>query len=31
VATFPGLAICVVALGFKRLGDGLGDVVMDAK
>jgi peptide/nickel transport system permease protein len=30
VATFPGLAICVVALGFKRLGDGLGDV-MDAK
>ena len=30
VATFPGLAICVVALGFNLLGDGLRDV-MDAK
>jgi peptide/nickel transport system permease protein len=30
VATFPGLAICIVALGFNLLGDGLRDV-MDAK
>ena len=30
VATFPGLAICVVALGFNLLGDGLRDV-MDAR
>ena len=30
VATFPGIAICVVALGFNLLGDGLRDV-MDAK
>lgn len=30
VATFPGLAICVVALGFNLLGDGLRDV-LDAK
>ncbi len=29
VALFPGLAICVVALGFNLLGDGLRDV-MDA-
>ncbi len=29
VATFPGLAICIVALGFNLLGDGLRDV-MDA-
>lgn len=27
VATFPGLAICVVALGFNLLGDGLRDVI----
>jgi peptide/nickel transport system permease protein len=27
VATFPGLAICVVALGFNLLGDGLRDVM----
>lgn len=30
VATFPGLAICVVALGFNLLGDGLRDI-MDAR
>jgi peptide/nickel transport system permease protein len=30
VAMFPGLAICIVALGFNLLGDGLRDV-MDAK
>lgn len=30
VATFPGIAICIVALGFNLLGDGLRDV-MDAK
>ncbi len=30
VATFPGLAICIVALGFNLLGDGLRDV-MDAQ
>jgi peptide/nickel transport system permease protein len=30
VATLPGLAICIVALGFNLLGDGLRDV-MDAK
>jgi len=30
VATFPGLAICLVALGFNLLGDGLRDV-LDAK
>jgi len=30
VATFPGIAICVVALGFNLLGDGLRDV-LDAK
>jgi peptide/nickel transport system permease protein len=30
VATFPGLAICIVAFGFNLLGDGLRDV-MDAK
>jgi peptide/nickel transport system permease protein len=30
VATFPGLAICVVALGFNLLGDGLRDV-LDAR
>ncbi len=30
VATFPGLAICIVALGFNLLGDGLRDV-MDSK
>jgi peptide/nickel transport system permease protein len=30
VATFPGVAICIVALGFNLLGDGLRDV-MDAK
>ncbi|MDP3407043.1 nickel transporter permease [Bosea sp. (in: a-proteobacteria)] len=30
VATFPGIAICVVALGFNLLGDGLRDV-MDAR
>ncbi len=30
VATFPGFAICVVALGFNLLGDGLRDV-MDAR
>jgi peptide/nickel transport system permease protein len=30
VATFPGLAICIVALGFNLLGDGLRDV-LDAK
>ncbi len=30
VATFPGVAICVVALGFNLLGDGLRDV-MDAR
>ncbi|PZU94563.1 MAG: D,D-dipeptide ABC transporter permease [Chelatococcus sp.] len=30
VATFPGLAICIVALGFNLLGDGLRDV-MDAR
>ena len=29
VATFPGLAICIVAFGFNLLGDGLRDV-MDA-
>jgi peptide/nickel transport system permease protein len=27
VATFPGIAICVVALGFNLLGDGLRDVI----
>ncbi len=27
VATFPGLAICIVALGFNLLGDGLRDVM----
>ena len=27
VATFPGLAICVVALGFNLLGDGLRDLM----
>jgi peptide/nickel transport system permease protein len=27
VATFPGLAICLVALGFNLLGDGLRDVL----
>jgi peptide/nickel transport system permease protein len=27
VATFPGIAICVVALGFNLLGDGLRDVM----
>jgi peptide/nickel transport system permease protein len=27
VAAFPGLAICVVALGFNLLGDGLRDVL----
>ena len=30
VAAFPGVAICIVALGFNVLGDGLRDV-MDAK
>jgi peptide/nickel transport system permease protein len=30
VAAFPGIAICVVALGFNLLGDGLRDV-MDSK
>ena len=30
VAAFPGVAICIVALGFNLLGDGLRDV-MDAK
>jgi peptide/nickel transport system permease protein len=30
VATFPGLAICIVALGFNLLGDALRDV-MDAR
>ena len=30
VAAFPGIAICIVALGFNLLGDGLRDV-MDAK
>ena len=30
VATFPGVAICIVALGFNLLGDGLRDV-MDAR
>jgi peptide/nickel transport system permease protein len=30
VAMFPGLAICIVALGFNLLGDGLRDV-MDSK
>ncbi|WID95480.1 ABC transporter permease [Bosea vestrisii] len=30
VATFPGVAICVVALGFNLLGDGLRDV-LDAR
>lgn len=30
VATFPGLAICLVALGFNLLGDGLRDV-LDAR
>ncbi len=30
VATLPGIAICVVALGFNLLGDGLRDV-MDAR
>jgi len=30
VATFPGIAICIVALGFNLLGDGLRDV-MDAR
>lgn len=30
VATFPGIAICVVALGFNLLGDGLRDV-LDAR
>jgi peptide/nickel transport system permease protein len=27
VATVPGIAICVVALGFNLLGDGLRDVL----
>ena len=27
VATFPGLAICIVALGFNLLGDGLRDAL----
>jgi peptide/nickel transport system permease protein len=27
VATFPGLAICLVSLGFNLLGDGLRDVL----
>lgn len=27
VATFPGVAICLVALGFNLLGDGLRDVL----
>jgi len=27
VATFPGIAICIVALGFNLLGDGLRDVM----
>lgn len=31
VATFPGIAICVVALGFNLLGDGLRDVMDDAR
>jgi peptide/nickel transport system permease protein len=30
VATFPGMAICLVALGFNLLGDGLRDV-LDAR
>lgn len=30
VATFPGLAICIVALGFNLLGDALRDV-LDSK
>lgn len=30
VATFPGVAICIVALGFNLLGDGLRDV-LDAR
>jgi len=30
VATFPGIAICLVALGFNLLGDGLRDV-LDAR
>jgi peptide/nickel transport system permease protein len=30
VATFPGVAICLVALGFNLLGDGLRDV-LDAR
>ena len=30
VAAFPGVAICIVALGFNLLGDGLRDV-LDAK
>lgn len=30
VATFPGLAICLVALGFNLFGDGLRDV-LDAR
>jgi peptide/nickel transport system permease protein len=27
VSAFPGLAICLVALGFNLLGDGLRDVL----
>ena len=27
VAAFPGLAICIVSLGFNLLGDGLRDVL----
>ena len=30
VAAFPGLAICLVALGFNLLGDGLRDVLDEA-
>ncbi len=30
VAAFPGMAICLVALGFNLLGDGLRDV-LDAR
>jgi peptide/nickel transport system permease protein len=30
VATFPGLAICIVALGFNLLGDGVRDA-LDAR
>jgi peptide/nickel transport system permease protein len=27
VGTFPGIAICVVSLGFNLLGDGLREVL----